>query len=156
MAILVDDDSGIYAMLRAWVEGDPEKAALRAQTTVAAPEASSSNNRKSLLQYIAMETGSRHKNNKTPTKPAETEDGGPQKASSPRQSIKTNEMPPPIDLLEWLDTDDEFWLSIPFYPTLEESEELARQIRAKKKAKAARKRRRAAAIERLKKKGIRI
>jgi hypothetical protein len=132
-----DDDAGLYSMLRAWVNDDPEKA-----VRSAAAAADSVVRRKTLLEY----------SNQDGVSPPTTST----KAIAKHPQQPKLEQPKTVDVLGWMGTDPLFRSSIPCYPTQKEMRELLHRRLSRREDKAKRKRRLDSARKSLRRKGINV
>ncbi|OEU12622.1 hypothetical protein FRACYDRAFT_243876 [Fragilariopsis cylindrus CCMP1102] len=148
MEHICENNSSVYSMLRAWVENDPSNTD-RCNTPPPPPvdgssSSSSSSSRKTISEYASM-------------KPIPVSvSGGPARIEWSRSNNKSRakasspSLPAPFDLIQWLDTDPNLRMTIPYYPDEKQTRELAEKYRTKQAAKAAR----SLAKKRLKLKGI--
>mmetsp|Transcript_1092 Transcript_1092/g.2347 ORF Transcript_1092/g.2347 Transcript_1092/m.2347 type:complete len:172 (-) Transcript_1092:121-636(-) len=157
-----NSDTGIYSMLRAWVEDDPDNSKSEQQSTRHADTSLSLTNRKSLLEYATLkkndgeakvgcdETNNRGDRAGTTT----TGVSGSEGREAERVEVAMESTEEPIYFLNWLDTDPENRECIPYYPTQQQMQEVVNRRKTKRVAKIARKERIANIKRKLKMKGI--
>ena len=149
MEHICENNSSVYSMLRAWVENDPSNTDRRNKPPPppvdGSSSSSSSSSRKTISEYATMKP-----------KPVSVS-GGPariewsrSKNNNRAKKASSPSLPAPFDLIQWLDTDPNLRMTIPYYPDEKQTRELAEKYRTKQAAKAAR----SLAKKRLKLKGI--